>query len=84
MALSVIMFWKRATTTRSMNPVWITASNSGTDIYHPMLVNGEPSNVKISYHRANGKEYGMLKESEQTSILIGWNVLRGNLKMKKP
>ena len=52
-----------------------------TEIYHPMLVNGTPSNVKIRY--AGNDEYGILEEAESDSVLKGRNVLRGALTLHK-
>ena len=54
-----------------------------TEVYHPMLVNGEPSNVKIEYKGTAGNEYGLLEETEGSSVLSGANVMRGDLKMRK-
>lgn len=51
-----------------------------TEVYHPMLVDGVSSNVKIAYH---GNDYGILEKSGDESILKGTNVLRGELKLRK-
>ena len=55
-----------------------------TEVYHPMLVDGNPESVRVHYYKdANNKEYGLLQESGDLSALHGTNILRGELKMDK-
>lgn len=55
-----------------------------TEVYHPMLVNGEPQNVKVEYKTISGKTVGILTDTgEALSSLQGRNILRGELDMKK-
>ena len=55
-----------------------------TEVYHPMLVNGEPQNVKVEYKTIGGKTVGILTETGVAlSAMQGRNILRGELDMKK-
>ena len=55
-----------------------------TEVYHPMLVNGQPQNVKVKYQNIGGKTVGIMTGTEEAlSKMQGRNILRGELDMKK-
>ena len=55
-----------------------------TEVYHPMLVDGQPQNVKVEYKTVGGKTVGIMSETgEALSVMQGRNILRGELDMKK-
>ena len=58
-----------------------------TDIFHPMLVDHVPRDVKIDYVTRNNRTIGILTyispTNETLSGLTGENVLRGELKIRK-
>ena len=58
-----------------------------TDIYHPMLVNDKPRDVKLKYKTEGGREIAILEsispEQQKLDTLTGTNILRGQLKFMK-